>query len=93
MIIDARRHAGQQIAPVIPIGSLARYDRPAPTLSAYDDTSIDCMVTAPPWIGPRRTPAWTESSWVWWRLGLLDSDQGLVGPFCSVERGFVLRRW
>ena len=36
MIIDARRQADQQIAPVIPIGSLARYDRPAPTLTAYD---------------------------------------------------------
>ena len=29
MLIDARRRAGRQVAPVIPIGSLARYDRPA----------------------------------------------------------------
>jgi transposase len=36
VIIDARR-ATALIAPVIPIGSLARYDRPAPTLNGYDD--------------------------------------------------------
>jgi hypothetical protein len=36
VIIDARRSA-TAIAPVIPIGSLARYDRPTPTLSSYDD--------------------------------------------------------
>ena len=36
VIIDARRQAGGQVAPVIPIGALARYDRPAPTLTAYD---------------------------------------------------------
>jgi hypothetical protein len=36
VIIDARRQAGGQAAPVIPIGALARYDRPAPTLTAYD---------------------------------------------------------
>ena len=36
VIIDARRHAGRQAAPVIPIGALARYDRPAPALDAYD---------------------------------------------------------
>src|SRR5690349_1587240 len=30
ILIDARRAAGGQIAPVIPIGALARYDRPAP---------------------------------------------------------------
>jgi len=36
VLIDARRAAGQHIAPVIPIGALARYDRPAPTLAAYD---------------------------------------------------------
>jgi hypothetical protein len=34
--IDARRQAGRQVAPVIPIGALARYDRPAPALDAYD---------------------------------------------------------
>ena len=37
VLIDARRHAGGQVAPVIPIGALARYDRPAPTLTDYDD--------------------------------------------------------
>jgi hypothetical protein len=36
VLIDARREAGGQVAPVIPIGALARYDRPAPTLSDYD---------------------------------------------------------
>jgi len=36
VLIDARRQAGRQIAPVIPIGALARYDRPAPALAAYD---------------------------------------------------------
>jgi transposase len=36
VLIDARRHAGGQAAPVIPIGALARYDRPAPALAGYD---------------------------------------------------------
>ena len=36
VLIDARRIAGGRIAPVIPIGALARYDRPAPSLRAYD---------------------------------------------------------
>jgi transposase len=36
VLIDARREANIQVAPVIPIGALARYDRPAPTLGAYD---------------------------------------------------------
>jgi hypothetical protein len=36
VIIDARRQAGRQVAPVIPIGALSRYDRPAPALDAYD---------------------------------------------------------
>jgi hypothetical protein len=36
VLIDARREAGGQVAPVIPIGALARYDRPAPALTAYD---------------------------------------------------------
>ena len=31
-----------------------------------------------------------ETPWFRWRLGLLDFDQGLVGPFHSVERGFEL---
>ena len=37
VIIEARRAATAQIAPVVPIGALARYDRPAPTLTGYDD--------------------------------------------------------
>jgi len=36
VLIDARRQAGRQVAPVVPIGALARYDRPAPALDAYD---------------------------------------------------------
>ncbi len=31
-----------------------------------------------------------ETLWFRWRLGLLDFDQGLVGPFRSVEDGFEL---
>ena len=37
VLIEARRQAGRQVAPVIPIGALARYDRPAPALDAYDE--------------------------------------------------------
>jgi hypothetical protein len=36
IVIEARRHAGGQAAPVIAIGALARYDRPAPALEAHD---------------------------------------------------------
>ena len=36
VLIDARRQASGQVAPVVPIGALARYDRPAPALDAYD---------------------------------------------------------
>jgi hypothetical protein len=36
VLIDARRASGGQVAPVIPIGALARYDRPIPALTAYD---------------------------------------------------------
>ena len=36
VVIEARRQAGGQAAPVIAIGTLARYDRPAPGLDAYD---------------------------------------------------------
>ena len=36
VLIDARRLAGGPVAPVIPIGALARYDRPAPGLDSYD---------------------------------------------------------
>jgi transposase len=37
VLIDARRQADGQLAPVIRIGALARYDRPAPSLTGYDD--------------------------------------------------------
>jgi len=37
VLIEARRDASGQVAPVIPIGALARYDRPAPSLAGYDD--------------------------------------------------------
>jgi len=37
VLIDARRAADGHVAPVIPIGALARYDRPAPSLAGYDD--------------------------------------------------------
>jgi transposase len=36
VLIDARRHTTGHAAAVIPIGALTRYDRPAPTLTAYD---------------------------------------------------------
>jgi hypothetical protein len=36
VLIDARRLAGGPAAAVIPIGALARYDRPAPALDGYD---------------------------------------------------------
>jgi transposase len=36
VLIDARRLATRPVAPVIPIGALARYDRPVPELSGYD---------------------------------------------------------
>jgi transposase len=36
VLIDARRLAGSPVAPVVPIGALARYDRPAPALAGYD---------------------------------------------------------
>jgi hypothetical protein len=35
-------------------------------------------------------PEVDETPWFRWRLGLLDFDQGLVGPFRSVEDGFEL---
>ncbi|RUP00952.1 MAG: hypothetical protein EKK34_31680, partial [Mycobacterium sp.] len=41
----------------------------------------------------QRTAQWfrrNESPWFCRRLGLLDSDQWLVGPLCIVERGFEL---
>ncbi len=36
VLIDARRDATHQVAPVIPIGALTQYDRPPPTLTDYD---------------------------------------------------------
>jgi transposase len=36
VLIDARRETNH-LAPVIPIGALARYDRPTPSLAAYDE--------------------------------------------------------
>jgi len=38
IVIEARRQASGQVTPVIAIGALARYDRPAPApaLEAYD---------------------------------------------------------
>ena len=36
VIIDARTHTADHLAPVVPIGALTRYDRPAPRLDAYD---------------------------------------------------------
>ena len=36
VVIEARRRATGLQAPVIAIGTLARYDRLAPTLDAYD---------------------------------------------------------
>ena len=36
VLIDARRER-TQLAPVIPIGALSRYDRPSPSLTAYDE--------------------------------------------------------
>ena len=36
VLIDARRDTSA-LAPVVPIGALARYDRPPPSLADYDD--------------------------------------------------------
>jgi transposase len=37
VVIEARKHAHDTNAPVVPIGSLARFDRPPPTLTSYDE--------------------------------------------------------
>jgi transposase len=37
VVIEARRHAQGSRSAVIPIGALARFDRPPPTLASYDD--------------------------------------------------------
>jgi hypothetical protein len=36
VIVEARRAADGRTATVVPIGVLARYDRPTPTIDAYD---------------------------------------------------------
>jgi transposase len=36
VLIDARRASSEQVASVIPIGALSKYDRPAPSLTGYD---------------------------------------------------------
>ena len=36
VLIDARAGQGAHVAPVIPIAALTRYDRPAPSLTGYD---------------------------------------------------------
>jgi hypothetical protein len=37
VIIEARKAEERAVAPVVPIGALARYDRPKPTLDGYDN--------------------------------------------------------
>lgn len=37
VLIEARKHANDATAAVVPIGALARFDRPPPTLASYDD--------------------------------------------------------
>jgi hypothetical protein len=40
VVIEARKaeeRAVAPVAPVVPIGALARYDRPKPTLDGYDN--------------------------------------------------------
>jgi hypothetical protein len=37
VIIEARKVSERAVAPVVPIGALARYDRPKPTLNDYDN--------------------------------------------------------
>jgi hypothetical protein len=41
VIIEARRLIDDRLAPLVPIGELARYDRPAPTLTGYDELLTD----------------------------------------------------
>jgi transposase len=41
VIIEARRLADDRLAPVVGIGELARYDRPAPELATYDELLSD----------------------------------------------------
>jgi transposase len=37
VVIEARKAEERAVAPVVPIGALARYDRPKPTLDGYDN--------------------------------------------------------
>jgi transposase len=37
VVIEARKRVQDSVAPVLPIGALARFDRPPPTLANYDD--------------------------------------------------------
>ena len=37
VVIEARKHAHDSTAAALPIGALARFDRPAPNLAGYDD--------------------------------------------------------
>ena len=36
VVVEARRATGDRTATIVPIGALTRYDRPAPTIEAYD---------------------------------------------------------
>jgi hypothetical protein len=36
VIVEARRATGDRTATIVPIGALARYDRPTPTIDHYD---------------------------------------------------------
>jgi hypothetical protein len=37
VLIEARKTAEDSTTPALPIGELARFDRPKPTLNRYDD--------------------------------------------------------
>jgi hypothetical protein len=37
VLIDARAGQATHVAPVIPIAALTKYDRPAPSLTDYDE--------------------------------------------------------
>lgn len=41
VIVEARRHTQTSSDVVVPIGALARFDRPAPTLDRYDDLLLE----------------------------------------------------
>lgn len=66
VLIDARRSA-TQVAPVVPIGALARYDRPTPTLTGLrrptvrernmNTTTVDAAAQASRGCGTGTAPA------------------------------------